>query len=161
MFSKGQANPQDGVEENEEYREKRTKKSVSELSERFKQQKDDNSDEDMENPNYITKVEKNSTNMDKTRSWRTEANESFKKKQKYAKRIDIDEEDQIGSKTSSSESEDDDQQFVYEDVSTKNDSKISARLVRLRTMKDLSKKSLTVSVKKGKYTYFSHVTYDE
>ena len=146
MFSKGQANPQDGVEGNKEFQEKKTKKSVSELSERFKQQKDGNSDEDMENPNYITKVEKKSTSMDKTRSWRTEANESFKKKQKYAKRIDIDEEDQIGSKTSSSESEDDDQQFAYENVFTKNDSKISVPFARLRNMEELSKKTFTMSV---------------
>ena len=69
MFSKGQANPQDGVDENKEYQEKRTKKSVSELSERFKQQKDDNSDEEMENPNYFTKVGKRTKSVGKFKSW--------------------------------------------------------------------------------------------
>ena len=107
MFSKGQANHQDGFEENKEYQVKKTNKSVYKLSERFKQKKGDNSDEEMENQNYITNVEKRSTSMNKIRSWSTEASESIKKKQKYAKRMEIDEEDQIGSKTSSSASEDD------------------------------------------------------
>ena len=44
---------------------------------------------------------------------------------------------------------------------TKNDSKISVPLARLRNMEELSKKTVTVSVEKGKYTYFSHLTYDE
>ena len=69
MFSKGQANPQDGVEENKEYHEKRTKKSVSELSDRFKQKKDDNCDEDMVNPNYFTKVGKRAKSIGKIQSW--------------------------------------------------------------------------------------------